>query len=201
MLRLVQLAAIFAASLSSTAASLPSDHSASFTRVNALKAFSFDAPDGTYSAQNVPLDCGTDAIWLKAHFTRLGTPKTKWAPLISLTIESSTTSATVRVLPENFEAPLDVEIVTVDLNAQTDVSQVVLYNKFGLDASVPVLASWSSDGLVTFNIGGETRVVHLKGPVLQASLTGCTGAGVFDPVEIGRISGTDPAVSCPTPSQ
>lgn len=118
---------------------------------------------------------------------------------MSLGVESSNTRAMVQVVAEDYKPPLQVMITTVNLNDKNDVEQVALYNTYDLETPASVLASWSPDGLVTFDVGGETRSVNLKGPVLQASLIGSTGAGMFDPLETGRITGTDPTASCTTP--
>jgi hypothetical protein len=197
MLRLVGLAALLAMFVGGAAADAPLERSTKLLGIRALKPFAFDVQDGTYESQNVPLDCSINGIWLKARFTRLGKPSTKWTPGISLSIASVSTTAAIQIEAKNFEPPLQVGVVTFDLHSQTYLEHVRLYNTFDLETSVPVLASWSPDGLVTFNVGGETRTVNLKGPVLQATLSGSTAAGAFDPLEIGRIAGTEMLASCP----
>ena len=196
MRKLAGLLVLLVTFASAAAADAPSSPPKYFESGRALKPFTFDVEEGNYQSQNVPIDCGTNAIWLKAHFTRLGKPKTKWSPLMSLGVESSNTRAVVQIVTEDFKPPLQVMITTINLEDKNDVEQVALYNTFDLETPVPVLASWSPDGLVTFDVGGETRSVHLKGQVLQASLIGSTSAGIFDPLETGRLSGTDPTAFC-----
>ena len=199
MLRLTGMAVAFVATISAAAAEVPPDNPTNLVSTRELRPFVFDAKEGTYQSRNVPLDCGTNAVQLKAHFTRLGKQKTKWAPAISLSIVSAGILAAVQIAPKDFNPPIQIAVVTFDLDHQTEVERVMLYNTFELETPVPVLATWSSDGLITFNVGGETRSVNLRGPVTQVSVAGSTGAGVIDPLETGRTRGTDLTKSCATP--
>ena len=198
--KLAGLVVLLGTVASAVAVDAPSGPPTNFVSGRALKLFAFDVEEGTYQSQNVPIDCGINAVWLKAHFTRLGKPKTEWLPMMSLNVESSNTRAVAQIAAEDFQPPLEVLILTVNLKDKNDTEQVALYNTFDLETPVPVLVSWSPEGLVTFNVAGETRSVNLNGPVLQSSLMASTGAGIFDPVETGRLAGTSPAASCPKPS-
>lgn len=197
MRKLAGLAVLIGAFASAAAADTPSGPPANFVSSRALRPITIDVVEGEYRSQNVPIDCGTNAIWLKAHFMRLGEPKTEWIPVMSLGVESSNTNAVMKIVAKDFHPPFEVLIETVNLKDKNDIKTVKLYNTFDLETPVPVLASWSPDGLVTFNVGGETRSVSLNEPVLQASLVVSTGAGTFDPLQTGHLAGTDPAASCP----
>ena len=200
MRNLAGVAVLLAVLASASAGDVPASAPASFESHRVLKPFTYDEKDGNYNSQNVPIDCATNAIWLKAHFTRLGKPSTQWAPLMSASVESAQMRATAQIVSEHFQPPLHVWIATINLKDKSDKEATALYATFDLETPVPLLVSWTADGLVTFNVGGETRMVSLKGPVLQASLIGSTSAGVFDPLETGRLTGTSLPVNCAKPA-
>lgn len=69
---LVVLLAVFA---SAAAGDAPSGPPKSFATSRSLKPFIFDVEDGNYQAQNVPIDCGTNAIWLRPISRGSASPK------------------------------------------------------------------------------------------------------------------------------
>jgi hypothetical protein len=192
------IVAIAFANLTSAVATLDQAALPAFDVRTKLAPYSFDVSEGHYSSTNLPIDCHVNAIRLQGRFTKLGTASTEWFPMLSLTLDSEQKGAVIRLTTFDYHPPISVEVEEFDRKVPHEEEEsVTLYQTFDLKTPVPILASWSPEGLVTFNVAGETRIVNLGGPVRQATLSGSTATGTFDPVETGVLEGTAPDMLCP----
>ena len=155
--------------------------------------FKFDAEDGHYLDQALDASCPANALRTKIHFIRLGKPTTQWRPGASIGLKSGDKSLYFHLWTKTFQPPYQADIIMYDDDKKT--ANVDFTATFGADDHVPVLVTWTPKGDVSVTAGQETHTVSLKGPVDSLSLVGSTGAGEFDPVELGRIGGEDGCVA------
>ncbi len=155
--------------------------------------FKFDAEDGHYMDLGLDSSCPANALRTKIHFIRLGKPTTQWRPGASIGLKSGEKSLYFHLWAKTFQPPYQADIIMYDNDKK--VANVDFKATFGADDRVPVLVSWTPKGDVTVMAGEENHTVHLPGPVESVRLTGSTGAGEFDPLEVGRMDGAEACVA------
>lgn len=159
--------------------------------------FKFDTKEGYFQAQGVDAACPANALRTKVHFIRLGQPTTKWRPGATIGLNSGDKKLFFHLWTKNYQPPYQADIVLFEDDKKT--SEIAFTATFGADAPVPVLVTWTPKGDVSVTAGEETHIVHLLGPVDSVQLAGSTGAGEFDPVEVGRVGSEGGSEACVAP--
>ena len=155
--------------------------------------FKFDAENGYFQQQVVDATCPANALRTRVHFIRLGKPTTRWLPGAIVGLKSGDKNLFFHLSAKTFQPPYQADIAMFD--GEKKIAGIDFAATFGADDHVPVLVTWTPKGDVSVAVGEETHTLHLPGPVDSVYLAGSTGAGEFDPVEIGRIGGAGGCVA------
>ena len=156
----------------------------------------FDTPDGHYQQWGSYVDCKANALRGILAFKRLGKPTTKWQPAIAVILQRGDVLANNDVVKLSIVAPdftppfrarLEVDKVGPDKQLQA-VLQIQDYAAaVEDDQAIPFSITWTAGGEVAASFGGETHGVSLQGPIDHIEVTGSSGAGVLDPLEVGIV--------------
>ena len=157
---------------------------ADFVSVETLTPFAFDTPDGNHRTRRVPIDCHVNAIRARMHFSRFGRDTTESVPSMTISIESASKRVTLALFPIGFRPPLYM-MVQVSKAGQVEYRSVV--SNITIKNPVTVVSSWTPDGRITFHVGHQMRAASADGPIVKATIRGSTGAGSYDPLELGTV--------------
>lgn len=148
-------------------------------------SFAFDKRDGKFAHLDVDVSCAVNAVRANVRFSRYGTRSTPWVPGVGVLLRHGKEILGLFVAAAEYRAPFTAELRRFDSDGKL-IEARRFSATVGADGSFSFFARWTGDGELIASVGGETQSLSLGAPVEKLILSGYSGAGEFDPLEIGR---------------